>query len=160
MEILKEGKKAPTFKGLDQNGAPVSSADFKGKKWVMYFYPQDNTPTCTVQACNLRDNFLALQKKGISVVGISPDEVKKHKKFEEKFELPFTLLADTDHNIIDKYGVWGEKMLYGKKYMGLHRTTFLIDEKGIIRKVIAKPKSKQHAEEILEAWQIIDSDEK
>ena len=160
MEILKEGKKAPAFKGIDQNGDPVSSKDFKGKKWVLYFYPQDNTPTCTVQACNLRDNFSALQKNGISIVGISPDEVKKHKKFEEKFNLPFTLLADTDHNIIDKYGVWGEKMLYGKKYMGLHRTTFLIDEKGIIGKVIAKPKSKQHAEEILEAWQTIGKNEK
>jgi len=160
MEILKEGKKAPAFKGIDQNGNTLSSADFKGKKWVIYFYPQDNTPTCTVQACNLRDNFAALQKEGISIVGISPDEVKKHKKFEEKFALPFTLLADTAHSIIDKYGVWGEKMLYGKKYMGLHRTTFLIDEKGIIRKVIAKPKSKQHAEEILEAWQTIESNEK
>jgi len=160
MEILKEGKKAPAFKGIDQNGNTLSSADFKGKKWVIYFYPQDNTPTCTVQACNLRDNFAALQKEGISIVGISPDEVKKHKKFEEKFDLPFTLLADTAHSIIDKYGVWGEKMLYGKKYMGLHRTTFLIDEKGIIRKVIAKPKSKQHAEEILEAWQTIESNEK
>ena len=160
MEILKEGKKAPAFKGKDQNGNVVSSADFKGKKWVIYFYPQDNTPTCTVQACNLRDNFGALKTKEISIVGISPDEVKKHKKFEEKFDLPFTLLADTDHAIIDKYGVWGEKKLYGKTYMGLHRTTFLIDEKGIIKKVIAKPKSKQHAEEILQAWETIDSNEK
>ncbi len=160
MEILKEGKKAPAFKGIDQNGDPVSSKDFNGKKWVLYFYPQDNTPTCTVQACNLRDNFSALQKNGISIVGISPDEVKKHKKFEEKFNLPFTLLADPDRSIIDKYGVWGEKMLYGKKYMGLHRTTFLIDENGTIRKVIAKPKSKQHAEEILEAWQTIAKNEK
>ena len=159
MEILKEGKKAPAFKGIDQNGDSVSSADFKGKKWVLYFYPQDNTPTCTVQACNLRDNFDALKKNGISIVGISPDEVKKHKKFAEKFALPFTLLADTDRTIIDKYGVWGEKMLYGKKYMGLHRTTFLIDEKGIIRKVIAKPKSKQHAEDILEAWQTLEGHE-
>ena len=160
MEILKEGKKAPAFKGTDQNGNTVSSADFKGKKWVMYFYPQDNTPTCTVQACNLRDNFAALKNKGISIIGISPDEVKKHKKFEEKFELPFTLLADTEHTIIDKFGVWGEKQLYGKKYMGLHRTTFLIDEKGIIRKVFVKPKSKQHAEEILEAWETLERDEK
>lgn len=160
MEILQEGKKAPAFKGKDQNGNLVSSADFKGKKWVIYFYPQDNTPTCTVQACNLRDNFAALKTKGISIIGISPDEVKKHKKFEEKFDLPFTLLADTDHAIIDKYGVWGEKKLYGKTYMGLHRTTFLIDEKGVIKKVIAKPKSKQHAEEILQAWETIESNEK
>lgn len=153
MEILQEGKKAPAFKGKDQNGANVSSTDFKGKKLVLYFYPQDNTPTCTVQACNIRDNFSALGKKGITIIGISPDDIKKHKKFEEKFELPFALIADTDHSIIDKFGVWGEKQLYGKKYLGLHRTTFLIDEKGIIKKVILKPKSKQHAEEIIKAWE-------
>lgn len=160
MEILQEGKKAPAFKGKDQNGATVSMADFKGKKLVLYFYPQDNTPTCTVQACNIRDNFAALKKKGIYIIGISPDDIKKHKKFEEKFELPFTIIADTDHSIIDKFGVWGEKQLYGKKYLGLHRTTFLIDEKGIIKKVILKPKSKQHAEEILQAWEEIDIDSK
>lgn len=160
MEILKEGTKAPAFKGKDQNGNALASTNMKGKKWVLYFYPQDNTPTCTVQACNLRDNFSSLQARGIVVIGISPDEVSKHKKFEQKFDLPFTLLADTDHAIIDKYGVWGEKQLYGKKYMGLHRTTFLIDEKGVIRKVIPKPKSKQHAEEILQAWETIESNEK
>ncbi len=160
MEILQEGKKAPAFKGKDQNGATVSMADFKGKKLVLYFYPQDNTPTCTVQACNIRDNFAALKKKGIYIIGISPDDIKKHKKFEEKFELPFTIIADTDHNIIDKFGVWGEKQLYGKKYLGLHRTTFLIDEKGMIKKVFLKPKSKQHAEEILQAWEEIDIDSK
>lgn len=160
MEILQEGKKAPAFKGKDQNGATVSSADFKGKKLVLYFYPQDNTPTCTVQACNIRDNFAALKKKGIDIIGISPDDIKKHKKFEEKFELPFTIIADTDHSIIDKFGVWGEKQLYGKKYLGLHRTTFLIDEKGMIKKVFLKPKSKQHAEEILQAWEAIDIDAK
>jgi len=160
MEILQEGKKAPAFKGKDQNGATVSMADFKGKKLVLYFYPQDNTPTCTVQACNIRDNFAALKKKGIYIIGISPDDIKKHKKFEEKFELPFTIIADTDHSIINKFGVWGEKQLYGKKYLGLHRTTFLIDEKGMIKKVFLKPKSKQHAEEILQAWEEIDIDSK
>ena len=160
MEILQEGKKAPAFKGKDQNGATVSMADFKGKKLVLYFYPQDNTPTCTVQACNIRDNFAALKKKGIHIIGISPDDIKKHKKFEEKFELPFTIIADTDHSIINKFGVWGEKQLYGKKYLGLHRTTFLIDEKGMIKKVFLKPKSKQHAEEILQAWEEIDIDTK
>jgi len=160
MEILQEGKKAPAFKGKDQNGATVSMADFKGKKLVLYFYPQDNTPTCTVQACNIRDNFAALKKKGIYIIGISPDDIKKHKKFEEKFELPFTIIADTDHSIINKFGVWGEKQLYGKKYLGLHRTTFLIDEKGMIKKVFLKPKSKQHAEEILQAWEEIDIDTK
>ena len=158
MQILQEGNKMPAFKGKDQNDAVVSSADFKGKKLVLYFYPQDNTPTCTVQACNIRDNFSTLIKKGITVIGISPDDFKKHKKFEEKFELPFTLIADTDHTIIDKFGVWGEKQLYGKKYLGLHRTTFLINEKGIIKKVILKPKSKLHTQEIIQAWEDIDRD--
>lgn len=157
MAILEEGKKAPAFKGIDQNGKAVSLANYKGKKLVMYFYPQDSTPTCTVQACNIRDNFAALKKAGIEIIGISPDDTKSHKKFEEKHELPFTIIADTERTIIEAFGVWGEKQMYGKKYMGLMRTTFLINEKGIIVKVIAKPKSKQHAEEILEAWQQIDA---
>jgi thioredoxin-dependent peroxiredoxin len=153
---LTEGKKAPEFKGKDQNGNPVSLSDFKGKKVVLYFYPQDDTPTCTVQACNLRDNYSLLKKKGFIVLGVSPDEEKKHKKFEDKYGLPFTLIADTDHKIINSYGVWGEKQLYGRTYMGLHRTTFLIDEKGIVKKIFLKPKSKQHTEEILNAWQFIE----
>ena len=152
MTHLTEGKKGPVFKSKDQNGNAVSLADFKGKKVVLYFYPEDDTPTCTVQACNLRDNFGLLKNKGIIVLGVSPDEEKKHKKFEAKYNLPFFLIADADHKIIDKYGVWGEKQLYGRNYMGLHRTTFLIDEKGIIRKIFLKPKSKQHTEEILNAW--------
>ncbi len=155
MPPLSEGSKAPAFKGKDQNGKAVSLADFKGKKLVLYFYPQDDTPTCTVQACNLRDNFGLLRNKGFVVLGVSPDSIEKHKKFENKHELPFTLIADPEHSIIDKYGVWGEKQLYGKKYMGLHRTTFLIDEKGLIRKVFLKPKSKQHAEEIIQAWELL-----
>ena len=152
MTHLIEGKKAPAFKGKDQNGKTVSLADFKGKKTVLYFYPEDDTPTCTVQACNLRDNFGLLKKQGFIVLGVSPDEEKKHKKFEAKYDLPFTLISDADHKIIASYGVWGEKQLYGRTYMGLHRTTFLIDEKGIIRKIFLKPKSKQHTEEILKAW--------
>ena len=152
MTHLTEGKKAPAFKGKDQNGKPVSLADYKGKKLVLYFYPEDDTPTCTVQACNLRDNFGLLKKNGFTVLGVSPDEEKKHKKFEAKYDLPFTLIADAGHKIIDAYGVWGEKQLYGRTYMGLHRTTFLIDEKGVIRKIFLKPKSKQHTEEILNAW--------
>jgi len=155
MATVAEGKKAPAFTGKDQNGKKVSLADFKGQKVVLYFYPQDNTPTCTVQACNLRDNFSALQKEGIVVIGVSPDEEEKHKKFETKFELPFTLLADPELAIIEKYGVWGEKSMYGKKYMGLLRTTFLIDETGNIKKVFLKPKSKEHAEEILNAFKEI-----
>jgi thioredoxin-dependent peroxiredoxin len=152
MTTLTEGSKAPAFKAKDQNGETVSLADYKGKKIVLYFYPEDDTPTCTVQACNLRDNFSLLKKEGFVVLGVSPDEPKKHKKFETKYDLPFTLVADPEHTIIDKYVVWGEKQLYGRHYMGLHRTTFLIDEKGIIRKIFLKPKSKQHTEEILKAW--------
>lgn len=153
MITLNEGDKAPNFKSKDQNGKPVSLSDFKGKKVVLYFYPEDDTPTCTVEACNLRDNYSLLKQKGLVVLGVSPDDEKKHKKFEEKFDLPFTLVVDKDKKIIDKYGVWGEKNLYGRKYMGLHRTTFLIDEKGIIKKIFKKPRSKMHSEEILKAWQ-------
>jgi len=153
---LTEGCKAPAFKGKDQNGKPVSLADHKGEKIILFFYPEDDTPTCTIQACNLRDNFGLLKKNGFTVLGVSPDTEKKHKKFEAKYDLPFTLIADFEHTIIDKYGVWGEKQLYGRNYMGLHRTTFLIDGKGIIRKIFVKPKNKQHAEEILTAWQLIE----
>jgi peroxiredoxin Q/BCP len=152
MTPLQEGDKAPAFTARDQNGQKWSLTDLKGKKIVLYFYPQDDTPTCTVQACNLRDNYALLKKEGFTVLGVSPDEEKKHKKFEAKYDLPFTLLADPEHQVIDKYGVWGEKQLYGRKYMGLLRTTFLIDEKGKIRKIFTKPKSKAHAEEIVEAW--------
>ena len=154
MTHLTEGKKAPAFKSKDQNGNAVSLAGYKGQKIVLYFYPEDDTPTCTIQACNLRDNFSLLKKHGFVVLGVSPDVEKKHKKFETKYDLPFTLIADADHAIIDKYGVWGPKQLYGRTYMGLHRTTFLIDEKGIVKKIFLKPKSKQHAEEILKAWQL------
>lgn len=149
--ILKEGDKAPTFTAPDQNGKKVSLADFKGKKLVLYFYPEDDTPTCTIQACNLRDNYALLKQHGFEVVGVSPDEAGKHKKFEAKFRLPFTLLADTEHKILEKYGVWGEKQMFGHKYMGVHRTTFVIDEKGVIRKIFLRPKNKAHAEEIVAA---------
>jgi peroxiredoxin Q/BCP len=149
MSTLKQGSKAPAFKGKDQNGKIVSLADFKGKKVVLYFYPQDDTPTCTTQACNLRDNYGLLKNQGFEVIGVSPDEVAKHKKFETKHDLPFTLIADPELKIIEKYGVWGEKSMYGKKYMGLIRTTFVIDEKGVITNIIAKPKAKVHAEEIM-----------
>lgn len=148
---LKEGDKAPTFTAPDQNGKKVSLADFKGKKLVLYFYPEDDTPTCTIQACNLRDNYALLKQHGFEVVGVSPDEAGKHKKFESKFRLPFTLLADTEHKILEKYGVWGEKQMFGHKYMGVHRTTFVIDEKGVIRKIFLRPKNKAHAEEIVAA---------
>jgi peroxiredoxin Q/BCP len=151
MTQLSEGEKAPDFKTKDQNGNAVSLKDFRGKKVVLYFYPEDDTPTCTIEACNLRDNYSELKKAGMVVLGVSPDDKSKHKKFEEKYNLPFTLLEDPEKKIIDKYGVWGEKNLYGRKYMGLHRTTFLIDENGIIFKIFKKPKSKIHSEEILKA---------
>jgi peroxiredoxin Q/BCP len=155
MTHLQEGDKAPAFTGKDANGHKIALSDYKGKPVVLYFYPQDDTPTCTVQACNLRDNDTLLKTQGFSVIGISPDDEKSHKKFGTKFDLPFPLIADPDHKIIDRYGVWGEKLLYGRKYMGLHRTTFLIDEKGIIRKIFLKPKSKQHAQEIVKTWREI-----
>ena len=149
MTHLLAGDKAPDFTGKDQNGKRISLKDYRGKKVVLYFYPQDDTPTCTVEACNLRDYYSDLIKAGFEVIGVSPDDGNSHKKFEKKFELPFTLLEDADKSIINKYAVWGEKNNYGKKYMGLIRTTFLIDEKGIIFKVFKKPKSKIHSEEIL-----------
>ncbi len=152
MAVLKEGSKAPIFKGVDQNGKAISLADFKGKKVILYFYPKDDTPTCTVQACNLRDNYAALIKKGYHVIGVSTDNVKSHKKFEEKFSLPFPLVADEDKKIVDKYNLWGEKKFMGHTYMGTTRTTFLIDETGKIVKIIEKPESKNHTEEILAAW--------
>ena len=146
---LKEGQKAPQFTGVDQDGNKVSLADYKGKKIALYFYPEDDTPTCTVQACNLRDRYDLLKKEGFTVIGVSPDDPEKHQKFREKFDLPFTLLSDPKHIIINKYGVWGEKNLYGRKYMGLHRTSFVIDEKGVISKIFLRPKNKAHAEEIM-----------
>lgn len=146
---LNEGDKAPNFSGLDQNGIRVSLKDYLGKKVVLYFYPEDDTPTCTVQACNLRDNFSTLKATGYEVIGVSPDDVESHKKFKNKFQLPFTLVADPKHAIIEKYGVWGEKVLYGHKHMGIYRTTFVIDEKGIIKKIFRRPRNKAHAEEII-----------
>ena len=152
MTTLQEGNKAPAFKARDQRGETVSLRDYAGQWLALYFYPEDDTPTCTIQACNLRDNFSALKKKGIAIVGVSPDNEKSHQKFEQKFDLPFRLLADPEHHLIDAYGVWGEKEMFGRKYMGVHRTTFLIDGKGIIRKIFLRPKNKEHAEEIIEAW--------
>jgi peroxiredoxin Q/BCP len=150
---LKEGDKAPAFTGRDQNGNKVSLSALKGQKVILYFYPEDDTPTCTVQACNLRDNYALLRQHGFTVLGVSPDDEAKHRKFEAKYSLPFTLLADPSHAIINKYGVWGPKQLYGRHYDGIHRTTFVIDEKGIIRKIFLRPKNKQHAEEIIKAMQ-------
>ncbi len=145
---IQEGKKAPSFTAVDQDGEKIKLADFKGKKLALYFYPKDDTSTCTVQACNLRDGFKMLEKKGIVVIGVSPDDEKSHLKFIAKHKLPFRIIADTDMKLVEKYGVWGEKQLYGNKYMGVFRTTFLIDENSKVVKVIAKPKVKEHAAEI------------
>ena len=153
MAAVKDGGKAPAFKGVDQNGNMVSLADYKGKKVVLYFYPKDDTPGCTAQACNLRDNYSELIANGFQVIGVSTDTVKSHKKFEQKFTLPFPLVADEDMKIVNKYNVWGEKKFMGRTFMGTIRTTFLIDEKGVIRKIITRPDTKKHTEEILAAWE-------
>ena len=152
MSEIKEGSKAPAFSGVDQNGNKISLTDFKGKKVVLYFYPKDDTPGCTAQACNLRDNYSELLKKGFQVIGVSADSVKSHKKFEEKFQLPFPLIADEDKKIVEQYQVWGEKQNFGKTYMGINRTTFLIDESGNIKKVIKKPDTQNQTQQVLEAW--------
>ena len=138
----------------DQDGKIHSLKDYKGKKVVIFFYPEDDTETCTIEACNLRDNFSALKKKDIVVLGVSPDDEKSHKKFEKKYSLPFTLLADPDHKLIDAYDVWAEKTLWGRTYMGLLRTTFLINENGKIDHIIQKVKSKEHSAQILSVWGI------
>jgi peroxiredoxin Q/BCP len=152
MVTLKEGDKAPPFTGKDQNGNKISLPDYKGKKLVLFFYPAAGTSTCTIESCNLRDNYSLLKKNGFEVAGVSPNDEKTQKKFEMKHKLPFPLIADTSHIILEQYGVWGKKKLYGREYMGVLRTTFVIDEKGIIRKIFTKPKSQAHAQEILAAF--------
>jgi peroxiredoxin Q/BCP len=152
MITLKEGDKAPLFTGKDQDGNKISLADFKGKKLVLYFYSEAGTPTCTIESCNLRDNYRLLKKKGFGVVGVSPDEIKVQKRFEIKYKLPFPLIADTSHEILMKYGVWDQKKLFGREYMGVLRTTFIISENGEILKIFTRPKNKVHAEEILKAF--------
>ena len=148
----KEGTAAPAFKTTDQNGESVSLKDLRGQKVVLYFYPKDDTPGCTKEACSFRDAYSKFKKQKITVLGVSPDKETAHKKFETKYQLPFTLLADTDHSIAEAYGVWGEKKFMGRTYMGVHRTTFLIDEKGKIKKVFEKVKPEDHASEVLEAF--------
>lgn len=152
MTNLQKGDIAPTFKANDQNGKAISLSDYTGKKVALYFYPKDMTPGCTNQACNLRDNYSSLEKEGVVILGVSPDDETRHQKFIDKHELPFPLIADTEHEVIKAYGVWGPKKFMGKEYDGLHRTTFLINEDGEIHDVIKKPKTKAHAEEILESF--------
>lgn len=148
--MLKIGDKVPDFKGIDQNENIVSYQDFKGKKLVVFFYPKASTPGCTAEACDLRDNENALKAKGYHLIGISADPVAKQKKFADKNELPFPLLADEDHTILNAFGVWGPKKFMGREFDGIHRTTFIIDENGIITDVIEKVKTKEHAKQILE----------
>lgn len=152
MSELTAGSKAPAFSLKDQDGKTTKLKDYSGKKVALFFYPEDDTPTCTVEACNLRDNFALLKKKGVEVVGISPDDSAKHGKFIAKHKLPFTLLCDTDLKVMNAYGTWGEKNMYGKKYMGVLRTTVLINEDGKIHDVIRKVKSADHAAQIIEKW--------
>ncbi|HLG40495.1 MAG TPA: thioredoxin-dependent thiol peroxidase [Chitinophagaceae bacterium] len=151
MITLKEGDKAPAFTGTDQNGKKISLSDYKGKTLVLYFYSEAGSPTCTIESCNLRDNYSLLKKKGFEVLGVSPDDPKAQKKFEEKYKLPFPLIGDTENKITAAYGVWDMKKLFGREYMGILRTTFIIDGKGIVRKIFLKPKNKAHAEEIIAA---------
>jgi len=146
--MIQKGEKAPDFKGVNQNGQEVSLSQFKGKKVVLYFYPKDNTPGCTAEACNLNDNYQYWLSKGYEVIGVSPDSVASHKKFEEKFGLSFNLIADTEKEILQAYGAWGEKKNYGKTYMGVLRTTFIIDENGVVTDVFTKVDTKNHTEQI------------
>jgi peroxiredoxin Q/BCP len=149
---IKEGMKAPGFEGIDQNGKEIKLEDFKGKKVVLYFYPKDNTPGCTAEACNLRDNQDSFLKNGFVVIGVSPDSEKSHKGFAGKFSLPFPLIADTSKKILNDYGVWGEKKMYGRSFMGVIRTTFIIDEKGIIEKIITKVDTSEHTKQIFDLY--------
>jgi len=150
--MLKEGDKAPDFTATDQSGKSVKLKDLKGQRVVLYFYPKDDTPGCTKEACSFRDADEIYRSKGIKVFGVSTDSEASHQKFISKFQLPFDLLADTDHKIVEAYGVWGEKSMYGRKYMGTMRKTFLIDEQGKIAKVFDKVDVSKHADEVLEAF--------
>lgn len=153
MTTLKVGDKCPSFETQDQAGSPISAASFVGKRWALYFYPKDNTPGCTQQACNLRDHMAALSEANISIVGVSMDSESSHQKFREKYSLPFPLIADTDRKVIDAFGVWGPKKFMGKTYDGIHRTTFVFNEEGKIEAIITKPKTKEHAAEILAVFE-------
>ena len=153
--LLREGQSAPAFHAQVQDGTTVSLKDFKGKSVILYFYPRDDTPGCTKEACSFRDSWKRLQKSGAMVLGVSPDSVESHEKFSKKFKLPFPLLADEEKKIVQDYGVWGEKKFMGRKYMGVHRTTFLIGPNGRIKKVWSQVKPDEHAAEVLEALSAI-----
>jgi peroxiredoxin Q/BCP len=152
MTHLKEGQIAPAFEGTDQENRKIKLSDFAGKKLILYFYPKDNTPGCTAEACNLRDNYDDLLKKGFNIIGVSPDNEKSHKGFASKYSLPFPLIADPEKKILTLYGAWGEKNMYGKVVTGVLRTTFIIDEKGIIEKIISKVDTGNHSEQIYKTY--------
>ncbi len=149
MSTLTIGNPAPNFSGINQNEIPVSLDQYKGKKLVLYFYPKDDTPGCTAESCDLRDNYQRFIEAGYEVLGVSPDTAAKHQKFIAKYELPFDLIADTDHSVAEAFGVWVEKSMYGKKYMGIARTTFIINESGLIEDIIEKVNTKAHTTQIL-----------
>lgn len=153
MATLKEGDKAPDFTAKDQNGKTVSLSDYKGKNVILYFYPKDDTPGCTAESCSFRDNYQSLLSKGFEVIGVSTDDEKSHKKFETKYSLPFTLIADNDKQIVEAYGVWVEKNMYGKQYMGTARTTFIIDGNGVISHLITKVDTKDSSQQVLDLIQ-------
>jgi len=147
---LNNGDTAPSFVGIDENGNEIKLEDYRGKKVILFFYPKDNTPGCTMEACNLRDNYQDLRDKGYEVIGVSADTAKKHQNFISKFDLPFRLIADTEKEVLNQYGVWGPKKFMGREFDGIHRTTFIIDEEGKIQEVIRKVKTKGHTQQILE----------
>lgn len=154
MTTLTKGAKAPEFSGLNQSGETISLGGFKGKKVILYFYPKDNTPGCTAESCNLNDNYQMWLSKGYEVVGVSPDSVVSHKKFADKFQFGFNLIADTEKEILQSYGVWAEKSMYGKKYMGVVRTTFVISEDGIIEEIFDKVDTKNHTDQLTKVLEI------
>ena len=154
MSHLKQGDKAPAINGLDQDGKAVSLADYKGRKLVLYFYPKDDTPGCTAEACSLRDEHDLIRQSGFEVLGVSPDKASKHKRFADKYDLPFRLLADTEKEVAMRYGVWGRKKFMGREFDGILRTTFVIDEQGIIQQVIDKVRTTDHALQVLEASKV------
>ena len=156
MTTLKEGDKAPDFKVINELGDEMILADFSGKKLVLYFYPKDNTPGCTAESCNLRDHYADLKTKGFEVLGVSADNEASHQKFIKKHELPFHLLADTEKEVLNAYGVWGPKKFMGRTFDGINRTTFVLDENGMIERIFTKVKTKEHTEQILESYQLKD----
>jgi peroxiredoxin Q/BCP len=149
MKLLKKGEKVPEFTATDESGNQVKLSDFRGRKLIIFFYPRANTPGCTEEACNLRDNYTALKAKGFALLGVSEDSMRKQANFKKKYNLPFPLLADTEHEVIDSFGVWGPKKFMGREFDGIHRTTFVIDEKGIVENVIEKVITKDHAAQLL-----------